>query len=60
MLCEICGPENDCTCGGCRCRWCRAKFGEVTELERIQMERHGLQVLADDVRQRRNFKEPRE
>lgn len=50
MLCEVCGPKNDCTCGGCQCRWCRDRRGEsVTPLERRQMDRWPLSVLAADV-----------
>lgn len=40
-LCEICGPENDCTCGGCQCKWCRHRRGDdLSPMEVAQIKAH--------------------
>ena len=31
LICEICGPENDCICGPCQCQSCRILRGVVSD-----------------------------
>lgn len=41
IFCELCGWENECTCGGCQCKWCRDRRGEyVSPMERAQIDAH--------------------
>lgn len=49
-LCEVCGPENECTCGGCQCKWCRHRRGDyLSPIERRQIEAH-IAALAANAR----------
>ena len=38
LPCMVCGPENDCTCPPCPCRWCRYARGEASPEERRVIE----------------------
>lgn len=40
LPCEMCGPENDCTCPPCACVWCRVERGEGTPEERRMVQAH--------------------
>lgn len=47
-LCEICGPENRCTCGGCQCMWCRAREGRpLNAAERRRYDDHCRALQAE-------------
>lgn len=61
MLCELCGPENDCTCGGCQCKWCRDRRGDyVSPFERAQIDRHVRSLLVEEMGQKlRDYQGPR-
>ena len=51
LPCEICGPENDCTCPPCPCRWCRYSRGEATPEERRMIEARDRAFKAAEHRQ---------
>jgi len=50
LQCELCGPENACTCPPCACIWCRYDRGEATAMERRRVEAHVAAIRADETR----------
>lgn len=51
-LCEICGPENACTCKPCPCIWCRHRRGEeLSPAERRRVEAHDQALARERLRE---------
>lgn len=50
LPCEICGPENVCSCPPCPCVWCRYRRGEATRQERAMVDAHTAAHDAADAR----------
>lgn len=38
--CEICGPENECSCPPCACVWCRVRRGDGSAQDRAYVDSH--------------------
>ncbi len=52
LPCELCGPENVCTCPPCACKWCALQRGEATEFQKRQIESWLDESLRDDMQER--------